>query len=214
MSDAVIVINDYRGLKTQRRTRSSGKQTTTLAISGEPIAVMLDEKALSAPVVAKYVEVLKGQIRAISFEAAPATKAKREAQARAFSAGESWAVKEFAGGRIGAMPPNQTSKAYRNSGRLEAGITATWVPSAKEWVIRLPHNRFAPDFLSRPGGQAVLDRLVDLCSALRNPLTTEVVDELRRVQDAMVLKGRSDNARAGAELAVRGLQLVARLVAA
>lgn len=210
--DAVIVINDYRGVATQERTRTSGKKTTTLSISAEPIAVVLDEKTLAKPAADAYVKVLQEQIGALTFEASPATKAKRKAAAKAFAAGESWATKQYAGGRMGPMPPNQSSKLYNDSGRLAAGITSNWSPQQKAWIVRFPVNRFAPDFLARPGGQAVLQRLIDLVPALRMPLQPAVMDAIRKAQAAMASKGSAKLGMDAARFGVRALQTIQRIL--
>lgn len=214
MSDAVIVINDYRGVKTLQRTRKSGSKATSVSISAEPIAVVLDAKTISRPAVDAYVKVLREQIGRITFNASPATLEKRKAQAKAFAAGETQAVREFGGGRMGAMAPNQTSKLFHNSGRLAAGITANWSPEESAWIVRFPANRFNPEFMQRPGAQGVLNRLVDLVPALRQPLTPEVHEAIEKAQQAAIIKGQMDRGLETARLAVDALQLVARVLAA
>lgn len=175
--DNVVVINDYRGVKTQERVRSSGKKSVTLSVSyeGDAMAVNLDGKALAKAGADALIKTLKAQIGAIGFQASPATIEKRVSQAKALAAGRSWAVREFAGGRLGVMTPHASDRLFNNSGRLAAGITANWSPMQKAWIIRFPANRFTPAFLSRPGGQAVLARLIDMVPAMRAPLAQQAV---------------------------------------
>ncbi len=176
--DHVFVLNDFRGVSVQERTRSGGKKKqVTLEISSTPIVVNLDEKEVARATAEAFVETVRAQIKAIGFNASPATLAKRKAQAKAFAEGKAWATRQFAGGRMGAMPPNQTTKLYNNSGRLAAGIVANWSTQAKAWIVRFPANRFAPDFLRQPGAMAVLERLVDLVPALRAPFAEKAVKD-------------------------------------
>ena len=120
----VVALNDYRGVRTQQRTRTSGSKVVNLRIEAEPIVATLDRKELSRLAAEAYVLDLREQIGGISFKASPATIAGRKAQRAAYDRGEPWAVKQFAGGRMGAMAPNQTDRLYNNSRRLAEGITA------------------------------------------------------------------------------------------
>jgi hypothetical protein len=220
--DTIVVLSDFRGVQTQQRTRSSGKQQTSLKITGEPVAVNLDEKELARAAAAAIVDVIREQVTGIGTDASKGTQAKRRTQAKAYAAGEAWAMRQFSGGKMGATPPNQTARLFNNSGRMAKGIHAVWSKSEAAWIVRFPANRFAPEFLAKPGGQAVLDRLVELVPSMRNPMAEPaVIDALERTEEMMrfVLRGKAGDARRAAEIvrlrAVRdGLRYAAQLLAA
>ena len=210
----VVALNDYRGVRTQQRTRTSGSKVVNLRIEAEPIVATLDRKELSRLAAEAYVLDLREQIGGISFKASPATIAGRKSQRAAYDRGEPWATKQFAGGRMGPMPPNQTDRLYNNSRRLAEGITANWSPQEGAWIVRFPVNRFAPDFLARPGGQAVLDRLVDMVAALRNPITERVEEALELGLRQMHQKLQAEQSLERMRTAVNVVQFAARAFAA
>ncbi|HVJ30613.1 MAG TPA: hypothetical protein VNA66_09925, partial [Gammaproteobacteria bacterium] len=95
--------------------------------------------------------------------------------------------KRYSGGRLGAMPPNQSDKLFHDSGRLIRSIVAQMAKAgtdAAEFVINVAGNRFDPTTLN-PGAagspQAALDRIIvklrELVPAFGN--AAELMSDLR-----------------------------------
>lgn len=220
--DDVLVLNDYRSLRLDQRTRKGGKQYVTISIAADPIAVNLNEREIARPVAEAIAEAIRKQTREIAETVSKATAAKRKAAEVAFAKGEAWAMKRYAGGRMGAMPPNQSGdKLFNDSGRLAAGITVN--PDAKEgrWVINAPANRWVASNFKPGQMEALAQRWASLVPALRDPLDVPSVrDVLQKTTQAMiaVLHDKSAEAADRARRLVlqntaRVLQLVARVVA-
>lgn len=148
----VLTIN--RGLET--RVSKSGKVKRTIRIDAEPMHINVDPKALGAPVAESIANHYRERVRGITAMASEATVRAREVAARAFPAGKSWAVKRYAGGRLGALPPNQTNRAFNDSGRFANGIVAS-ASSDNAWRVNVAANRL--DESTANGGAAGVDRI-------------------------------------------------------
>lgn len=132
-----IVIQFGPGLR--RRVSSSGREKFTVDVIGEPLIFSLNDKALEQAVATQIAATLRAKVEGITEQAAPATIKARESAAKAFTAGKSWAKKKYSGGKIGPMPPNQTSRAFNDSGRFAKSIVAG---AAKgKWIVNVAANR-------------------------------------------------------------------------
>lgn len=182
------------------RTSRSGatRSRVTVDISGESIGIGLDPRAYGAPVAQAIADLFRERIRMIAETVSPATKRAREAAAKAFAAGKSWAVKRYAGGKLGAKAPNQSDRKFNDSGRMADSIVATAREGEKDFVINMAANRLNPETVN--GGMAGLEKiwaeLVRLVPELGNPrLLMDNVKVRRSVNEAVnenVFKTASD----------------------
>ena len=190
MSDEVIVLNE--GLES--RTSKTGKTRYTIRVTAEPIAVNLDAKALGAPVAQAIAHHFRERVRGISAVAAPATLKARESAQRAFKAGKAWAMKRYAGGRIGPMEPNQTNTAFNDSRRFADSITAN-ASKDNAWRINVAANRLDERTAGASGVQRIWQRLVQLVPEFGNPALLMQSDIIRasvkRAQQDMIKVARA-----------------------
>lgn len=159
ITQKVHVLNDF-GLERRERTTSRGtKARYTVSIQAEPLVHVFDTKSLGAGPAAAIAEHLRERVRGIGAEAAPSTLLHRKYAATAATSGKRWAARRYAGGRIGAMAPNQSSRLFNDSGRLVKSIVAG--PTRDEnWVINVAANRFDPKTFR--DGEAGVSRMHDL----------------------------------------------------
>lgn len=151
----VIVTN--QGFTT--RTSRTGKQRVTIDVQSEPLVHNLDPRELGAGPAEALAELIRSDIAGISAQASPATIAARQRAARAFSgavdpkrgkrSGSVGVNRRYAGGRTGALPPNQSDRLFNDSGRLVKSIVARAVKDGL-YVINVAANRFDTQTLS-PG---------------------------------------------------------------
>lgn len=217
-SDHIVTLNDYSHLSVEQRTRSSGKQHVTMTVKSEVVVVNCDPDAIGKPVAEAIAKAIADGIRAISEVAKEGTLAARKAAAAALARGEAWAVKKYSGGRTGTTPPNQSDRAYNDSGRLANGITANASTKNGTFTINAPANRLDPATFTGDGFQRMVDRLVELVPALRNPFSDIGVQRtLRAVEGARHQKLRMEaaekQAAATSRVVVQAAQWFARLVA-
>jgi hypothetical protein len=83
----------------------------------------------------------------------------------AFGRGESWALKRYAGGRIGAKAPNQTNKFGMDSLRTVDGLSMRPNLTDSSYTINVPANRMNPDTFGA-GFDAYMNRLMELIPVL------------------------------------------------
>lgn len=149
------------------RTRKSGKQYTTIEVSGEALVHNLDPKQLGQGVADAIAEHLRQRISGITARASDATIAARRAAAAAFAAGTLAATQRYGGGRIGSMPPGQSDRLFNDSGRLVKSIVAR-ATSAGEWVVNVAGNRLDEASFGA-GFAAMLQKLADFVPEIRDP---------------------------------------------
>lgn len=137
MSDVVVIHQALR-----RRESKTGKARYTIDIKSEPLIYNLDPQLLGAPAAQAMADTLRAKIQGITAEAAPATLHYRKEAGYAYKAGASWALRRYSGGKLGAMPPGQGTKAFNDSGRFAAGIVAQ--ARKDKWVVNVPANRLDP----------------------------------------------------------------------
>jgi hypothetical protein len=153
-----ITIN--RGLE-ERRSRS-GKVRRTIRIDAEPMTINVDPKMLGQPIANAIAHHFRERIRGITEKASPATIRMRQTAAKAFAAGEAWALKRYSGGRTGAKPPNQSDRLFNDSGRFADSIAAN-ASSDGAWRVNVAGNRLDDSFADR-----IWNRLVQLVPEFAN----------------------------------------------
>lgn len=153
-----MVINDY-GLARRDRTTKSGavKSRYTVSIKSEPILVGVDPRTLTKAPAEAIAEHFRKSIAAISEQASQATLKRRASAAR--NQDKAWVSQRYAGGRIGAMPPNQSDRLFNDSGRLVKSIA---VGATKDgWTVNVAANRFD----SRTATEAAIVRMFEMLKA-------------------------------------------------
>lgn len=194
-SQTVKVINDF-GLEQRTRTSPTGKTSVrfTVSISGAPLPHDLNPRELGRKPALAMADWLRTRVKTIQASASLSTKASRESAARQFAAGDPRALARYSGGRMGAMPPNTQAggRLFNDSGRFAAGITAVPAgkdgrPSAGEWTINVPANRWDPTTLTGPEGkrgmaalQGIYIRLVELVPEFNDPQMLVNIPSVRR----------------------------------
>lgn len=139
MADPIVV---QFGPGLRRRVSSSGKEKFTVDVIGEPIVFKFEDKTLEQAVATQIASTLRAKVEGITQDAAPATLKARESAAKAFAAGKPWAKKKYSGGKLGAMAPNQSTKAFNDSGRFAKSIVAG---AAKgKWIVNVAASRLDP----------------------------------------------------------------------
>lgn len=161
MPDDVIILNE--GL--EARTSKSGKQRFTVRIKAEPIVVNTSKEAIGGPVAEAIAHHLRERIKGIAAVASAATLEYRKKAQAAFKRGAPWAMKRYAGGRTGPMEPNQSNRAFNDSGRFAGTIVAN---ASKDgaWRVNVAANRLSGDPAT---AQRIYAKLVQYVPELANP---------------------------------------------
>jgi hypothetical protein len=121
------------------RKTKSGKERYRIEIKGDSLLINADPKALGQGPAEAIAQLLRDRVLGVSARAPAATIKAREVAAKAFAQGKSWALKRYAGGRIGAMPPNQSDRALNDSGRMAQSIA---VGATKDgYTVNMAANR-------------------------------------------------------------------------
>ncbi len=156
VSQRVVVINDM-GLERRERTTSTGTTSRfTVSIKAEPLVHVFDPKTLGMGPAMAIAEHLRERVASIGATASPSTQLARKYAATAFAAGKSYATNRYAGGRIGAMAPNQSPRAFNDSGRFAKSIVAAPTRD-NNWVVNVAANRLDPSTFR--DGEAGVNRI-------------------------------------------------------
>lgn len=161
--DDIIILNQ----PLRSRTSKGGKQRYTVNVSSEPLIHNFDPSQMGAPVAEAIAEALRQKVRGITANAAASTLRARKVAAKAFSEGKTWAMKRFAGGRTGPTPPNQSDKAFNDSGRLAGSIVARANDKEKAFTINIAANRL--DDTTSGGAVRIFRQLVNLVPEFGDP---------------------------------------------
>ena len=157
----VTVLNDFSSGSLERRTRTSAsgksKDRWSVTLDAKPLALDFDTKRLGKGPAEAIAAHLRARVAGISMDASASTQLKRKYAATAIAAGKTWANKRYAGGRIGAMAPNQSSRLFNDSGRFAKSIVAG-ATRDNNWVINVAANRLNATLL---GGEGALVSLVN-----------------------------------------------------
>lgn len=159
--DNVVIVNEGFEL----RTSKSGRTRGTLRIKAEPLAIDCDPKSLGAGIADALALHYRNEIKSISAPAAAATLKAREVAERAYDADRRWATKRYAGGKLGSMRPNQTSRAFNDSGRFASSIRA-YATRSGSWLINVAANRL--DASTAGSLSRIYRRLVQLVPSIAN----------------------------------------------
>lgn len=211
--DNITILNE--GLES--RTTKSGKQRFSIKITAEPIIINTDPKALGAPVAQAIAHHLREKMRAISAVASPATIRAREVARRALLKGEAWAVKRYAGGRMGSRIPAQSDRLFNDSGRFAESIVAA-AASDGTWRVNVAANRLDPATLNGGAGavERIWQRLVALVPAFGNIGAlleeSDVVRARIRAQETMIRKGKATSGKVSAMDVAKALADTAKLL--
>lgn len=188
VTQETIVLHDFDSaasggsrVSVRRRTTSRGtKDRYTIDIKAEPIVHVFDDTALGAEPAEAIREVIEKAVKDIGEFASGATQEFRRRAELAFQSGAPWAQKRYAGGRIGAKPPNQTKRLFNDSNRLSEGLFVRQNPAERSFAINAPANR-----LKEP---QLIERLLDLVPILKQPARIAADENVRRA----VLEAKRD----------------------
>ena len=138
MADDIIIVNQ----PLRRRESTTGRVRYTIEMRSQPLVFNLDPRQMGKPPADAMAAELRARVQDITADAAPATLKAREVAAHAYAAGKPWARRRYSGGKLGAMPPNQSRRAFNDSGRFVKGIV---VGAARDkWIVNVPANRLDP----------------------------------------------------------------------
>lgn len=224
-ADSVQVINHHQAnLHVKERVNKAGNVTgyrsnITIEVHSEPIAVCLDETAVARFIAEAYAKQVREQTKQIGETVKPSTAKARRVVEKAFAAGKGYALKQYAGGRIGVTPPNNTNQSFNHSGRLADSIVAQLrgKDDSAEWVINYAANRWdIKHWGDAAKMEAAFRKWVSLVPVMSHP--AEDLGIQRAAKDMMgeVLKKQKmdaghDAAKRSGELVVKVIQAAARL---
>lgn len=174
-NERIITINDPAALlgvkgraELKSTTKKSGAVKYSVEVRSEPVVHDFDPKRLGKPVADALADALRRRVMSIAASVKQSTLERRARYERELAAGKRTATKRYAGGRIGPTPPNQSTRAFNDSGRMAKSIAATG--NEEGWRINVAANRLDP---VTAGGELAVrriwNRLVELVPALRSP---------------------------------------------
>lgn len=198
----VIVINAYAdgdvNLTRREGTLASGakrKARYAMDIKSEPLLFDLNELNIGNGVAEAWAQRIRDQINGIAVRASDATIAMRTKAAKAFANGESWALKRYSGGRMGARAPNQSDKLFNDSDRLAEGIAMRANLTDSSYTINFPANRFNREGFGR-GYDAMVAKFVELVPILdpKKALGDPAIEgAIKASMAAMIAKAESNS---------------------
>jgi len=202
--DDIVIINEGYEIR---------KDRVVITVTAEPIAVNCDPVSLGAGPAKAIAFHLAERVRGLTATAAAATLEYRRKAAKAFAAGAPWAQKRYAGGRMGAKPPNQSDRAFNDSGRLADSIVARGSSDGK-WRVNVAANRFKSD--TSRGFEFIWAKLTSLIPEFGNPaelLNQELVKaSIAKAQRDMVTKMKATSKNTGIDVALAAMRLAGAIV--
>ena len=233
MADDIAIINQ----PLRKHESKSGKVRFSISMKSEALVIGLDAKTLGDEVAKTMAAELRRQVEGITAEAAPATIKARESAARAFAGGGltraemaktdhgkreiaagrtlngDWAQERYSGGKLGPMPPNQSRRAFNDSGRFARGIAVQAAPG--KWRINVPANRLDPQ---TGNVTRIWARLIELVPAFANVGllmdSKDVREGVERGLGTMIAKAKESGDQLSVQRAKNMLALIARIVIA
>ena len=151
--DDVVILNNIATGPT-RRESSTGRVRYTVDVKSEPLIHNFNAKQLAEGPALAIALLLREKVQAIGAVPSVATQRARVVAAKAYNAGAAWTRKQYAGGKTGGLPPNQSNRVGTDSGRFAKSISAGAVSDG--WVVNVAANRLDPTTLN--GGEAGLQR--------------------------------------------------------
>jgi hypothetical protein len=176
---ATVVIN--QGFTT--RTRSSGREYTTIDVRSEALVHNLDAKQLGEPVALAIAQLLKDRILGIAARAAQSTLERRARAAK--EPNDPSNLARYSGGRMGATAPAQSDRLFNDSGRLAKSIAAR--AAGDSFVVNVAANRLDRGTFGR-GFDAMLQQLASYVPEIADP---------RRLLDSIPIRKALKDAQAG-----------------
>jgi hypothetical protein len=203
------------------KTSTSYKSSISISVESEPIAFMLDEGVVAKKAAEMLAQRIREQTGGITAMVKPATAKARAVQSRAFSKGESWAVKQFSGGRMGATPPVAGElRQFNHSGRLRESIVASFVQQNKEWRINFAANRWdIKHWKDEAKMRVAFQKWVALVPVLQDASSDMGIQRaIRETFAEVMVKGKMGEDHRAAKLRgeafVKAIQLAQRVLAA
>lgn len=146
------------------RTRSSGREHTTIDVRSEALVHDLDPRKLGAPVAVAIADHLRNRIFGIVARAAQSTLDRRARAAK--EPNDPSNAERYSGGRTGATPPNQSDRLFNDSGRLAKSIAAR--AAGDSFVVNVAANRLDRSTFGK-GFDAMLQKLAQYVPEIANP---------------------------------------------
>lgn len=198
-ADDVIPFNVHVPGAMHTRTRKSGSQYITTTVSSEGVAAVLSDKAIAMAIAEVIARRIREQTEAITDTVRESTAVTRRVVERAFARGESWAVRRFAGGRMGSTPPRSgENRMFNHSGRLAQSVVARFSRKADGFVINVAANRWnVAQFRSLNDMRLAFQKWVDRVPVIMAPFADlEVFRALEKSTGGILRKGRMTSAEA------------------
>lgn len=210
--DEPIIIGDWGALLAKQRERG-GKKSVRWDVEGDAIMYDLDEQRFGQPIAKRVVQFVMERLDASAERAAPATIERRARARRNAHKGGKWYTENYTGGRTPPSTPGQRPDRGFDSGRLRNSLRMAWVEKVRSFIMNTVNNRFTPQFLARPQGQAFMQWFAT--RVMQPALSPENIDQaiaesigssIQKVKDARAAwrKRIADNLRSAAD-AARGL---------
>lgn len=170
-----VIINAPPGIKESRRVLKSGKRQRrfSVVIGAEPIVHVFDSRDMGRGPAEAITGIMQDRLVTNDRKVSAAAVDFRNVARRAFDRGERWAMKRYAGGRIGPKRPIENSERYaHDSGRLAEHMFARFDRSISAWNVHPPANRLNPNTFGNPNAfEAFLEGFADIID-IKSILTT------------------------------------------
>lgn len=186
ITQETVLLGDF-GLQRRDRTTSAGtKSRYTVEIKSEPLVHVYNARALGEGPANAIADHLRTRVQGIAASASPSTQLQRKYAQNALAAGKPWAARRYAGGRIGALAPNQGNGAlFNDSGRFAQSIIAN--PTRDEaWIVNVAANRLDPKTF-RDGEAGVVRMVEQLRQHIPEWGDSRAIMNLPAVRQAMAL---------------------------
>ncbi len=144
MSDETVAINLPPSIKERTRVLKSGKEQVrfTVEVRSEPIIHHFSDKELGRGPAEALAEIMRENLRNFARPVSAQTQRKRKYAAKAYDSGKSWAMKRYAGGRMGGRRPDpQSTTWFHDSGRMSESIYPTHNKTEGHYTINVAANR-------------------------------------------------------------------------
>lgn len=201
--DDMIVINEGY----EHRFTAGGKERVTVVVKAEPLVHNFDPKTLGRGPAKAIAFHLAERIREIATAAKPATLLYRKKAAKAFAEGKEWARKRYGGGRMGDRAPNQSDRAFNDSGRFAESITANG-SSDGAWRVNVAANRLNGE---TGNFERIYQKLIALVPEFANPellMSQDLIQAaIKKSANDIVTKLGASSRNVGLELAKQVIDL-------
>lgn len=172
-----FIIGNWGNIIAKHRIRASGKARATLEIKSDgPIVVDTNARRAGELPAKAIEEAIRDRLKGVMEIAGPSSLSRRKRAAEAFRNGKRWAMKDYSGGRIGPMAPNQTVRWGNDSGRLAKSLAMMWNEKNQAYMLNVAANRLTPEFIAR--NSTFLPKLVN--EVVRPALDDERIPKAER----------------------------------